>query len=83
MTVAELIEKLQQENPKRIVVMAKDAEGNGHSPLHDFWAGAYRAETTWYGDVGLETLSADDEERGYTEGDIVEGEPALILMPVN
>jgi len=46
MTVKELIEQLKKEDPDRLVIMAKDPEGNGYSPLSDFWSGAYRAETT-------------------------------------
>lgn len=82
MTVSELIEELQQiEDKSRTVVMAKDAEGNGYSPLSSFWVGAYRAETTWYGDVGFE--SVEQLEDGYTEEDVIDGEPAVILCPVN
>jgi len=84
MTVRELIEGLLTEDPDRVVVMAKDGEGNGYSPLSSWWTGAYVAETTWYGEVGLETLTEEDQRRGYSEKDVkVGGMPALILSPVN
>ncbi len=83
MTVGQLIKKLQKENPKRLVVMAKDAEGNNYSPLSSFWTGAYQAETTWYGDVGLEKLTRSDIAHGYSDEDVIKGKPALILTPVN
>ena len=85
MTVQELIDQLQKvENKSRLVVMAKDGEGNGYSPLSDFWEGAYLADTTWSGEVGSEFLTEEDRNRGYDEEDILEGgEPALILCPVN
>lgn len=35
MTVKELIEALSKEDPSRIIVMSRDAEGNGYSPLAD------------------------------------------------
>jgi hypothetical protein len=83
MTVQELIDELNKiENKDRQVIMAKDAEGNGYSPLSSFWLGAYRAETTWCGDVGFE--SVDDLEEGYDEEDVIDdGEPAVILCSVN
>ena len=83
MTVKELIEELQKVDQNRIVIMSKDAEGNSYSPYRQFWEGAYKAETTWYGDVGLETLTKEDEEQGYTEEDVLDGEPAIILCPIN
>lgn len=58
-----------------------DAEGNGYSPLSDYWTGAYRAETTWRGEVGFERET--ELPKGYSEEDYCDGEPALILCPVN
>jgi len=83
MTVANLIASLQNYNPSAIVIMAKDAEGNAHSPLSGCWEGSYRAETTWYGEVGLKTLTDSDVADGYSEEDVVDGEDAVVLCPVN
>lgn len=83
MTVGELIRQLQQVDQERLVVMASDAEGNGHSPLDGFWEGSYRAHNTYAGSVGLERLTAADRRCGYTKDDVVKGEPAIILKPVN
>lgn len=84
MTVKELIERLQKEDPNRIVVMSSDSEGNSHSPLAGFWTGKYLAETTWSGEVGMEKLTEKDRERGYTDEDVMTGgEPAVILSPTN
>ena len=85
MKVRELIELLQAEpNQEREVVMAKDAEGNGYSPLSGFWTGQYRAATTYYGDVGLEQLDDTLRSEGYGDEDVMtDGVPALILKPVN
>ena len=41
MTVKELIEGLQSEDPDRLVICQKDPEGNGYSPLANWWTGAY------------------------------------------
>jgi hypothetical protein len=83
MKVHELIEMLQEEDISREVVMAKDSEGNNYSPLEGMWRGAYRAISTWGGEAGLERLTLEDIERGYSEDDVVGGVPALILYPVN
>lgn len=84
MKVKELIKLLQKENPERIVVMASDAEGNSYSPLDGISTAAYKAETTWSGEVGLEKLSEEDRAAGYTEEDVLEGgKPCVILHPTN
>lgn len=84
MKVKDLIKRLQKCDPNRVVIMAKDSEGNSYSPLADFWEGSYRAETTWYGEVGLEKLTEADRKAGYTDEDVMEdGKPALILCPTN
>lgn len=85
MTVAVLIKRLQQEDPKRIVVMSRDAEGNGYSPLYQVSTGAYAAESTWSGTVGLEPADLTPKARaqGFTKADVIDGKPALILYPTN
>ena len=84
MKVSELIEQLKAIDPNRIVILSKDVEGNGYSPLDDLWSGAYRANSTYSGDVGFESLTEEDRSRGYGDGDVIDdGEPAVILCPVN
>jgi len=84
MTVKELIETLRAYNDDDIVIMARDSEGNGYSPLYEAWAGAYRAEKTWCGDVGLRALTSSLAEEGYDEDDVLsDGKPACILSPMN
>jgi len=83
MLVKELIEKLQKEDPDRIVIISRDSEGNGHSPLSRICLGAYAATTSWYGEVGLDELTEEDRKAGYSEEDVIEGERAIILCPVN
>lgn len=78
MNIGELIKILQDYDPDRIVVLQKDSEGNGHSPLRTFYEAAYSAQT---GEVGLEELTEDFKDEGYTQADVVSGVPALILIP--
>ena len=59
MKVRDLLEYLQDEDPEREVILAKDAEGNEFSPLDEAMVTAdanYVAESTWSGRV------LDDEE---------------------
>ena len=60
MKVKELKELLNQFNDEDIVIMSKDGEGNGFSPLSDIEEGSYKAETTWYGEVGMRELTEED-----------------------
>lgn len=84
MTVKELIEKLQKiDHQDRIIVMASDAEGNSYSPLSGFWLGIYKPENNSSGEVGLEKLTVYDIKCGYTEEDLLEGDKAVILSPIN
>ena len=84
MTVKELIDALAKEDLNRLVIMAKDAEGNGYSPISHFWTGAYLDDTGWSGEAGLEKLTPEDEEGGYGEEDVIShGIPAVILCPMN
>lgn len=84
MTVGELIKALATENPDRVVIMARDAEGNGYSPLDEWYStGAYEATCAWAGKVGLEALTAAAANAGFTEDDVIDGVPALILWPTN
>ena len=84
MTVKELIEKLQQEDPERIVIISKDSEGNNFSPLSDLSAYAYDPETIRSGDIGIEKLTDENREQGYTiENIVVDGQKAIVLWPTN
>lgn len=83
LTVGELIEKLQHFAQDRMVIMSKDLEGNGFSPLYAMYHGSYEAETTYSGNAGLEELTDELVEQGYTEEDVVDGISSVILYPIN
>lgn len=76
MTVEQLIKKLQAHDPKRIVVMSIDEEGNGFTLLRDLGTSAYKD-----GEIGLESLTQKDINAGFSEEDILKGKPALVLWP--
>jgi len=71
MNVGELIADLRNKEPERLVVVARDAEGNGFSPLADLSQKHYVPGTRGY-------VVSDDDLNG-TIGEI----PALVLWPEN
>lgn len=84
MTVKELIAKLQQVEPDRIVILQKDAEGNGYSPLEGADDNAvWQAIKYGRGEVRMQTLTDKLRRQGYSEEDTGEGQPCLVLYPVN
>jgi hypothetical protein len=78
MTVAELMAELQKMNPESLVVLQKDAEGNGYSPLRGVDDSAvYVAESTYSGTA----YSQQDAADGYSEAE--SGVPCVVLHPIN
>lgn len=76
MTVAELIERLQQLDPALPVILAKDGEGNGFSPACEVAVDMYVAETTWSGYMVDQGADEDTEEDD-------EANPVAVIWPTN
>jgi hypothetical protein len=74
MTVKELITKLQEMDQDRIVVASSDSEGNSFRKISDICTGNYRDR-----EFGIDVLTNEDIEQGYTEEDCIEGESAVCL----
>lgn len=86
MKVKDLIKLLESQDQDRIVIVAKDSEGNDYSPLSCVETTAYLAETTYSGQVGLELKDLTPEmiKEGFSEEDVLsDGVPALVLVPIN
>ncbi len=87
MNVGELIDFLSTQPRDRLVVMASDAEGNGHSPLDNAEECMYTAESTWSGEVDLtpeqytEAVARDGEDEWDEAPD--GAVRAVVLGPVN
>lgn len=86
MIVKELIELLQTMPEDSIVIMQKDSEGNGYSPLSSVDAETiYKAETTWYGEVYSTEWTANEvgmEEEAWKK--FKQKTPkCVVLAPVN
>jgi hypothetical protein len=86
MTLAELREALAALDlpDDTLVVLAKDAEGNGHSPLVEAEHAMYLAESTWSGERYLtdeqRLAETDPDEWSEAPDDAV---PAVFLWPTN
>jgi hypothetical protein len=76
MTVGALIKLLEKEDPKRLVVMSIDPEGNGFRELSGVERMSYKD-----GETGLEKLTPGLRERGFTEADVLRGRKAIVLWP--
>jgi hypothetical protein len=85
MTVKELKEAIANLPDEMEVVLQKDSEGNGYSPLAGTNPEAvYIAETTWYGDVYSMDWTSDDACMSDEEWEDIKSKPrTLILYPVN
>jgi len=86
MTLAQLREALAALDlpDDTLVVLAKDAEGNGHSPLVEAEHAMYLAESTWSGERYLteaqRQAEAAPDEWSEAPDDAV---PAVFLWPTN
>ena len=83
MKIKQLLKILQSEDQNREVILSSDAEGNNYSPLYCCNLGNYSPDSKYSGQVGLEKLTEKDKKNGYTEEDILEGKPAIVLYPTN
>lgn len=94
MKVKELIKILQSLDPEREVILQKDIEGNGFSPLNSVDGEVvYVADSNWSGQVYLEKLTQEQIASGYSEMDLgpmdedlaggFKRERAVVFYPIN
>lgn len=86
MKVSSLIKQLNTCDPNSEVIVQKDGEGNGFSPLSCVSKNAiYIPESTWSGEVFSLGWSAEDcclEEDEWKQMKITH-KPVIILVPIN
>lgn len=84
-TVGELVDWLQTQPREWRIVMSKDAEGNGHSPMASALQAMYVLETTFSGEIYPTNDQVDDEDSGYDDEDRPpeDAEPVVLLIPTN
>jgi hypothetical protein len=80
MKVKQLIRILEKCDPDAIVILSSDWEGNGFYELGqvDGKNNAWDAEN---GRLGFARLTEDLESKGYSDEDVVEGVPAVVIWP--
>jgi hypothetical protein len=87
MTVAELIEELKKLPPESEVILQKDSEGNGYSPLNAVDGNAiYKPSRPWSGEVVSTEWSAYDacyESEEEWEAFKSSNPRCCVLAPVN
>lgn len=85
MTVKELIEALASADPEAQVILQRDGEGNGFSPLEGADLGAvYKPDSTWSGTVYDTKWSAEDAAMDPDEWETLKAKPrCVVLYPVN
>ncbi len=74
MTIKELIEILKGLPQDLPIILQKDAEGNGYSPLSGLGETWYVAETTWAGEC-----YSDEDVEEFKDG----AQKAVCFWPVN
>jgi hypothetical protein len=79
MKVRELIEELSKMDGGAIVVLSKDTEGNGYSPLSSIVPGEYQEQSSWSGEF-FELDTIGDDNYFQPDEDSVE---AVCLWPTN
>lgn len=73
MCLRELIKALTELPQDAIVILQKDAEGNGYSPCVGAEESRYEPDSTWSGSV----LHEEDEDYA------TRGVPCVVIWPVN
>lgn len=79
MTVGELMQRLRAMPKSRLIILQKDPEGNGYLPL-----GGIDQNCRWdaeNSEVGLGKLTDAAKESGYSEEDVGNGKPCIVLFP--
>lgn len=85
MIVSELMDRLAELPEDAEVILQKDAEGNGYSPLYEVDGKAvYVAETTWSGTVYSTEWTANDADMDKEEWAEILAKPrCVVLAPTN
>lgn len=80
MKVKNLIKILKKVDPETLVVLSCDEEGNRYSKLApvDGYLNSFDEENN---EIGLLSLTEDDEAAGYTEEDVITGKKCIVFWP--
>lgn len=81
-TAGELADYLAKQPRDRKIVLQKDAEGNGYSPLADATEEMYAADSTWSGEIYPVPESPEGQSDDYDQAPD-DAERVIVLGPVN
>jgi len=83
-TVGDLLDFLATQPRDRVVVLSKNAEGDGYSPLCDVWEAMYEENNTWSGEVYMtpEDRAAQEDPDDWSEAPAA-ADRVVVLGPVN
>lgn len=75
MNVNELMKVLENLDPDTLVILSSDPEGNEYSELEHI-----ELNMRFDGDeIGIAQLTPDLFDQGFSEDDVIEGQPAIVL----
>ena len=85
-TVAEMMDILSQMDPNAIVILARDAEGNGYYEFDsiDSDGTMYIPDRLGHGEIKYAVLTDEMKDNGYGSDDLAEtgqGIPCVVLYP--
>ena len=85
MKAGELLQLLKKVNPEAEVILQKDAEGNGYSPLSGIDAeSVYVPDSSYSGGVYSLAWSAYEADKTEDEWNALQRQPCcVVLFPVN
>ncbi len=84
MKAKELIAELMEYDPEAEIILQKDSEGNGYSPLVGSTDGWYVPTCTWAGDFYGACGTAEDNDQTDEEFAEMASKPkAVVLWPVS
>lgn len=85
LTVASLIKLLSREDPRRIVILAKDPDTNDDcSVVGEVGTCATRIRRGGAAEIGFEEIDKEAMALGLNETDLIpDGKPALVLRPLS
>jgi len=87
MKVKELVNLLEKCDPEAEVIISRDEEGNGFSPLYEVCDNqSYIPDNAYSGEIALRELTDELINAGYSEEDVYTGEgsvKAVVLWPTN
>jgi hypothetical protein len=80
MKIRELIAELQELPEELDVIVAKDAEGNGYSPLENLSERLYKPDSPYSGSLIDEDQEDEFDDEEEDEGSVIK---SVVLWPTN